>query len=182
MAGEARRIYGMLRQYDRAERYLERWAATRSSQFQEMPTFLAVYYYYRAELMLKRDGNVDAARELLEQAQEPTGLDYWELVTNLDKPYTRVMCVHEIDACREGLRHATYRDGGVDDVDYYMTMADLYRWVEDEDHSRAYYDSAATANRTPVCGIFSAYTRRTSRHHRRLEFCRSIIGGKVQDG
>jgi serine/threonine-protein kinase len=145
MAGEARRIYGMLRQYDRAERYLERWAATRSSQFQEMPTFLAVYYYYRAELMLKRDGNVDAARELLEQAQEPTGLDYWELVTNLDKPYTRVMCVHEIDACREGLRHATYRDGGVDDVDYYMTMADLYRWVEDEDHSRAYYDSAATA-------------------------------------
>jgi TolB-like protein len=149
MAFRARDSYELLREFDQASFYHERYAATRSVLMRMSPRLITGYYMIKTRIMLKRDGDMDAAREslqeALEQAQEPSNPSYWDLVTRWQKPHGRILCVHEIDACRQGLRNITLVERQLGNVDYYMTMADLYYWVGEHDLSRTYYDSAATA-------------------------------------
>jgi hypothetical protein len=113
------------------------------------PRLITGYYMIKTRIMLKCDGDINAAREslqeTLEQAQEPSNPSYWDLVTRWQKPHGRILCIHEVEACRQGLRNITLVERQLGDVDYYMTMADLHHWVAEHDLSRSYYDSASTA-------------------------------------
>jgi len=136
----------LLRHYDQAERYLDRWIANVRGTFssaREDPETWWDYYLLKAELVLASDGNVDSARVLLQRGEKLSGVDYWDIITGMKWPRERVMCVYEIEACREGLRNTTPPKSQQAQLSRYIRMADLYHWVGEAELSRAYYDSAA---------------------------------------
>jgi serine/threonine-protein kinase len=151
MAHSAANLQLLLRHYDQADRYRDRSRANQLSTFPELrdePESWMFYYVWKAKVPLARDGNVDSARAILKQGEERSGLDFWELVTQLSKPHGRIVCAHDVDACRQGLSNATPVDWQLEGgslSEYYVTMADLYHWVGDSVTSRIYYDSATAA-------------------------------------
>jgi serine/threonine-protein kinase len=144
-ATEANIVYSALRNYDRAERYQERYAALAELA----PGSVGVSGYRgRAVLAFKRDGDGDAAREFLEQAQQRFGDDYWRLVVDVgarSPPLARVLCAQDTAACHQALKQISDPLYGSAGFWFYLTMAGLYDVAEDENLSRSYYDSAATA-------------------------------------
>jgi serine/threonine-protein kinase len=144
-ANEASRAYKALRNYHEAERYQERYAALAELAPSSAG---ASGYRERAILKFKRDGHGDAVREILEQAQQRFGGDYWRLAVDVgtsSPPLARVLCAQDTAACHQALKRISEPLYGSAGIWFYLTMAGLYDVAADENLSRGYYDSAATA-------------------------------------
>jgi serine/threonine-protein kinase len=150
-ANSAANMQLLLRNYDQADRYRDRSRANQLSMapgLRDQPASWMFYYVWKARIPLARDGDVDSARVILERGEEHSGVAFWELVTQLPKPNGRIVCAHDVDACRQGLSNATPADWQLEDMwisGYYMTMADLNHWAGNSATSRIYYDSATAA-------------------------------------
>jgi tetratricopeptide (TPR) repeat protein len=174
-----------LRNYDLAERYLDRFTVL-------YPAEWPMGYVFRAHVALKRDGHPETAREIFERAEERSGVDYWNIIIEPGPPASpmslkRVLCTQDPDACRLATARAVRDSFLVRLHDAYLRLAELYHWAGDESISRVYYDSAATAtsawleevslNERP--GAERSMQMRTYRAEGRLALIHAALGNEA---
>ncbi len=115
--------YGLMRQYGKAEEYLDRTIL--------LAPDWPLPYVYRAWIYILRDGDVKEAREILSSAAGyvnfSTSKYYWWLERIVDDDYAEVI-------------RATAP--GTDTAAYYIHCAQMYRLMNQADREYAYSDSA----------------------------------------
>jgi serine/threonine-protein kinase len=140
---EAALTYLMLRDYDQAERYLDRAEAIRP---------LAVWYLRRALLHLMRDADTAAARRAIEQA--PTSVQFWDMVAHvqIQRNQGEAAVARVLYTPQERLEalDSVSVPTGFRILFWYRTKAELYRALGETEQARTYADSAIAVIRAEL--------------------------------